>query len=167
MSDSGITITIKYGKSYEDTWMVFRGTAGEIRADILEYFGMDPDSQAGLSLSSVVVNATQIAHGKGLIATSLGATVVEETNNEPAKPSGDPWAAAASSSQGQSASAWSGSASVADAKADDLNAYILGEIEKKTTVQELKKLWAENQSFFKDAAVMAAWKAKGKALSAT
>jgi hypothetical protein len=87
--------------------------------------------------------------------------VVEETA-EPAKPTDDPWAAAANVQSGP----WPGSASVAESKKEDPNAYILGEIEKKTTVQELKKLWAENQSFFSDAAVMAAWKAKGKALSA-
>jgi hypothetical protein len=134
----------------------------EIRADILDFFGMDPATQVGLSLSSVVTNATQIAHGKGLIATALGATVVEETT-EPAKPpTDDPWAAASAT---QSAP-WPGSASVAEPTKEDPNAYILGEIEKKTTVQELKKLWAENQSFFADPAVMAAWKAKGKALSA-
>ncbi|MEU8835212.1 hypothetical protein OG763_38150 [Streptomyces sp. NBC_01230] len=158
---SELSVTIKYDKGHDATWAVFRGTTGEIRADILDFFGMDPATQVGLSLSSVVTNATQIAHGKGLIATALGATVVEETS-EPAKPTDDPWAAAANVQSGP----WPGSASVAEPKKEDPNAYILGEIEKKTTVQELKKLWAENQSFFSDAAVMAAWKAKGKALSA-
>jgi hypothetical protein len=158
---SELSVTIKYDKGHDATWAVFRGTTTEIRADILDFFGMDPATQVGLSLSSVVTNATQIAHGKGLIATALGATVVEETS-EPAKPTDDPWAAAANVQSGP----WPGSASVAEPKKEDPNAYILGEIEKKTSVQELKKLWAENQSFFSDAAVMAAWKAKGKALSA-
>lgn len=161
MSDE-ITITIKYGKGHDDSWAVFRGTPTEIRANILEFYGMDPASQQGLSLSSVVVNATQIAHGKGLIATSLGATVVEENaNEEPAKPAGDPWATASAQ---QSPSAWSGSASVTETKAADPNAYILGEIAKQTSVDGLKKLWAANQSFFSDASVMATWKAKGKSL---
>ena len=158
---SELSVTIKYDKGHDATWAVFRGTTGEIRADVLDFFGMDPATQAGLSLSSVVTNATQIAHGKGLIATALGATVVEETT-EPAKPTDDPWAAAASTPSGP----WAGSASVAESKKEDPNAYILGEIEKQTTVDGLKKLWAANQSFFSDAAVMAAWKAKGKALSA-
>ncbi|WP_405799462.1 hypothetical protein [Streptomyces sp. NBC_01506] len=151
------TVTIKYGKSYDDTWAVFKGTSAEIRANILEFFGMDPTTQQGLSLSGVVINATNIAHGKGLIATALGATVVEETapNTEPTKPTGDPWAAASASS---------GSASVTTSKQADPNAYILGEIAKKATVKELKELWAANQTFFSDPAVMAAWKAKGKAL---
>ncbi|MET8111164.1 hypothetical protein [Streptomyces prasinus] len=154
-------VTIKYGKGYEDSWVVFEGPPQEIRAEILDYFGIDPETQSGLSLSSVVVNATNVAHGKGLIATSLGATVVEETKAEPAKPTDDPWAAAAANVQ---SGPWPGSASVAEPKKEDPNAWILGEIEKQTTVDGLKKLWAGNQSFFADAAVMAAWKAKGKTL---
>jgi hypothetical protein len=156
---SELSVTIKYDKGHDATWAVFRGTTGEIRADVLEFFGMDPATQAGLSLSSVVTNATQIAHGKALIATTLGATIVEETT-EPAKPTDDPWAAA---SAAQPSGPWPGSASVTEAK-EDPNAYILGEIEKQTTVDGLKKLWAGNQSFFSDPAVMAAWKAKGKSL---
>ncbi|ATI18733.1 hypothetical protein SEA_DAUDAU_32 [Streptomyces phage Daudau] len=157
-------VTIKYGKGYDDSWVVFEGSTPEIRAEVIDYFGMDPDTQLGLSLSSIVVNATQIAHGKALIATSLGATVVSETTNEPAKPpTDDPWAAA---SAAQSSGPWPGGVSDAGAKKEDPNAYILGEIEKQTTVDGLKKLWAANQSFFADAGVMAAWKAKGKALQA-
>ncbi|MFG2923866.1 hypothetical protein ACGFYA_20450 [Streptomyces sp. NPDC048305] len=159
---SELSVTIKYDKGHDATWAVFRGTTGEIRADVMEFFGMDPATQAGLSLSSIVTNATQIAHGKGLIATSLGATVVEETS-EPARPTDDPWAAASAQ---QSSSPWPGSVSVAEPKKEDPNAWILGEIESQATVDGLKKLWAGNQSFFSDASVMAAWKAKGKALSA-
>lgn len=155
-------VTIKYGKSYDDSWVVFEGSTPEVRAEIIDYFGMDPETQRGLSLSSIVVNATNIAHGKGLIATALGATVVEETPAaSPAKPTEDPWAAA---SAAQSSGPWPGSASVTEPKKEDPNAYILGEIEKQTTVDGLKKLWAANQSFFSDASVMAAWKAKGKSL---
>lgn len=153
-------VTIKYGKGYDDSWVVFEGTSSEVRAEVIDYFGMDPDTQLGLSLSSIVVNATNVAHGKALIATSLGATVVEEKREPATPPADDPWAAA---SAAQSSGPWSGSASVPEKK-EDPNAYILGEIEKQTTVQGLKELWAKNQSFFSDASVMAAWKAKGKAL---
>lgn len=162
MSDE-ITITIKYGKGYDDSWAVFRGTPAELRANILDFYGMDPDSQRGLSLSSVVVNATNIAQGKSLVATQLGGAVIAETKNEaePAKPTDDPWAAAASAQSSAPAS----SASVAK-PSEDPNAYILGEIAKQTTVEGLKKVWAANQSFFANPDVMASWKAKGKALSA-
>ncbi|MCY0933614.1 hypothetical protein [Streptomyces sp. H34-S4] len=156
-------VTIKYGKGHDDSWVIFEGTTQEIRTDVLSYFGMDPESQRGLSLSSIVVNATNLAHGKGLIATQLGATVVEETTTEPAVPTNDPWAAAAASSPQTSQPS---SASVAKPANEGAHAWILGEIAGKTTILELKKLWAENQSFFAEPAVMDAWKAKGKVLKA-
>ncbi|MFE1842022.1 hypothetical protein [Streptomyces sp. NPDC059515] len=157
----GITVTIKYGKSYEDTWAVFKGSASEVRSDILDYFGIESDSVTGLTLSDIVTNATNIAHGKGLIATQLGATVVAEEPAPPAKPQGDPWAAIGNSSP----------VTVADqapaaSPEQDKNAWVLGEIAKKTSRAELKKFWAENQSFFADPAVMDAYKAKGKSLPA-
>ncbi|MGW8630623.1 hypothetical protein [Streptomyces sp. NPDC055793] len=158
-------VTIKYGKGHDDSWVVFEGSTQEIRTDVIDYFGMDPATLAGLSLSSIVVNATNIAHGKGLIATQLGGTVVEETPAAaPAKPTEDPWAAA---SAAQSSGPWSGSVSVAEPQAekpDDTTAWALGEIEKKTSVPELKKFWAENQALFSNEKIMNAWKARGKAL---
>ncbi|MFE0964044.1 hypothetical protein [Streptomyces fungicidicus] len=155
----GITVTIKYGKGYDDTWAVFKGNAGEVRSDILDYFGIDSDSVTGLTLSDIVTNATNIAHGKGLIATQLGATVVSEEPAPSAKPQGDPWAAIGNSTP----------VTIADqapASNEDKNAWVLGEIAKKTSRAELKKFWAENQSFFADPAVMDAYKAKGKSLPA-
>ncbi|MEU7400100.1 hypothetical protein [Streptomyces sp. NPDC044948] len=154
-----ITVTIKYGKSYEDTWAVFKGSAGEVRQDILEYFGIESDSVTGLTLSDIVTNATQIAHGKGLIATQLGATVVaQEPAEAPAKPQGDPWASVGTSQP----------VTVADQAPaqQDANSWILGEIAKQTNRADLKKLWANNQSFFSDPSVMDAYKAKGKSLPA-
>jgi hypothetical protein len=159
----GITVTIKYGKSYEDTWAVFKGGAGEVRQDILDYFGIESDSVTGLTLSDIVTNATNIAHGKGLIATQLGATVIaQEPAEAPAKPQGDPWA---SVGRGEPVRTVADQAP-ASSPEQDKNAWVLGEIAKKTTRAELKKFWAENQSFFADPAVMSAYKAKGKALPA-
>ncbi|MCM8548807.1 hypothetical protein [Streptomyces sp. STCH 565 A] len=158
----GITVTIKYGKSYEDTWAVFKGGAGEVRQDILDYFGIESDSVTGLTLSDIVTNATQIAHGKGLIATQLGATVIaQEPAPAPAKPQGDPWA-----SVGTSQPVTVADQAPASSSEQDKNTWILGEIEKQTNRADLKKLWANNQSFFADPAVMTAYKAKGKALPA-
>lgn len=156
-----LTVTIKYGKGYEETWAVFKGSPDEVREDIISYFGVMRDSVSELTLSELVVEMTSLAHGKGNIARFLGGTIIppSEAAAPPAPaPSGDPWAAAQSSTPVHT---------VADnQQAEDPNAYILGEIEKQTDVASLKRLWAENQSFFSDPSVMAAWKAKGKALSA-
>ncbi|WJN62656.1 hypothetical protein [Streptomyces phage phiScoe10] len=164
-----LTVTIKYGKGYEETWAVFKGSPDEIRADIVTYFGFQRDSVTELTLSELVVEATSLAHGKGNIARFLGGTIIppSEHNAPPQTPPAsteDPWAAATG---GQQTSAWSDAGTSQSAQPDaDPNAYILGEIEKQSSVDGLKRLWAENQSFFSDDAVMAAWKAKGKALKA-
>ncbi|QYW07950.1 hypothetical protein SEA_TRISTE_31 [Streptomyces phage Triste] len=166
-----LSVTIKYDKGHDATWMVFKGSASEIREEIAGAFGFQREAIAELTLSELVVAATDLAHGKGNAARFLGAAVLPsqgapaETTTAPAS-NEDPWAVAGSP---QSQSAWANPAAQAPAtepKAEDPNAWILGEIEKQTTVDGVKRLWASNQSFFADPVVMAAWKAKGKALSA-
>ncbi|SNS50811.1 hypothetical protein [Actinacidiphila glaucinigra] len=152
-ADGTIGVTIKYGKSYEDTWAVFRGTVAQVRALIIDYFGFESKGVTGLSLSDLVVNATNLAHGKGNIAAILDARIIPSDAPPSAPesaPADDPWAAA--------------SASQPEQKTENGSAWILGEIEKQSTLDDLKKLWAANQAMFADAAVMAAYKARGRAL---
>ncbi|MFE0771952.1 hypothetical protein [Streptomyces sp. NPDC058861] len=147
-ADGTIGVTIKYGKSYEDTWAVFRGTVRQVRELICDYFGFECKDDTGLSLSDLVVNATSLAHGKGNVASILDARIISES---PAgTPANDPWAAA--------------SAAKSEQAAGNESAWILDEIKKASSVDELKKLWASNQSMFADPAVMSAYKARGSAL---
>jgi hypothetical protein len=146
--DGTIGVTIKYGKGYEDTWAVFRGSVRQVRELICDYFGFECKLVTDLSLSDLVVNATNLAHGKGNVASILDAQIITET---PAQtPENDPWAAASAPQPEQNTS--------------NASAWILGEIEKQTTIADLQKLWAANQAMFSDPAVMAAYKARGRAL---
>jgi hypothetical protein len=148
----GITVTVKYGKGYEESWVVFRGPSiTQVREDIIDYFGMDRASVAELTLSDVVVNATNLAHGKGNVAAALGATVIKSGPTPAAteNPASSAWAQAAQQE--------------AEAPAEN---PMLARIAATTNVDELKRLWAENQAAFAEADVMAAWKARGKALKA-
>lgn len=158
--DRGLSVTIKYDKNHDATWAVFQGSPEQIREDIVSYFGFDRDTVATLSLHGLVIEATNVAHGTGLIASKLGATVVkEELNDRPATPSnpqGDPWAEAAGTQP----------ATPAAQPVSDPNAWIKGEIAKKATLDDLKKLWAANQAMFADDSVMAAYKARGQAIKA-
>lgn len=146
--DGTIGVTIKYGKGYEDTWAVFRGSVGQVRQLICDYFGFDCKYETGLSLSALVVNATNLAHGKGNIASILDARIISDTPSQPQ--ADDPWAAA--------------SASQPEQPTANASAWILGEIEKQTSIADLQKVWAANQAMFSDDAVMAAYKARGRAL---
>lgn len=147
-NDHSLTVTIKYGKGYEESWVVFKGASTEdVREQVIAYFGLDGASVAELTMSDLVVNVTNLAHGKGNAAAMLGATVIktEKTKQVKEEKADDPWA---------------------DEEEAEGPSPILARIESCQSVDELKKLWAENQSEFADAAVMDAWKARGKALSA-
>ncbi|MEU8133221.1 hypothetical protein [Streptodolium elevatio] len=159
---SETSVTIKYGKGHDDSWVVFRGTLSEIRANIMEYFGMDPESQRGLSLDSIVINATNIAHSKGLLGSQLGATVTHEqpAPAPAATPSEDPWVAATAN---QAPAPQPPAAS--EPKAEDPDAYVIGLIAQATTVEGLKRIWAENQALF-NTPLLARYKEKGKELQA-
>ncbi|EFL15308.1 hypothetical protein [Streptomyces sp. C] len=147
-ADGSIGVTIKYGAGYADTWAVFRGSVEQVRTQICGFFGFECKDWTGLSLSDLVVNATNLAHGKGNIASILDARIISDA---PAPtPENDPWAAA--------------SASTPEQPTANKSAWILGEIEKAPSLDELKKLWAANQAMFEDPAVMAAYKARGRAL---
>lgn len=146
--DRGIGITIKYGKGYEETWATFSGTNDEIRELITQYFGFESASVADLTTSELVVNATQLAHGKGNVAALLGGTVI-------------PSSSAPANDEAQNATAddvWS------QAEQNAPNP-LLAQIESCGDVEALKLLWAENQAAFSDAEVEAAYKAKGRALT--
>ncbi|OKI45125.1 hypothetical protein [Micromonospora sp. CB01531] len=149
----GVQVTIKYGRDYDDPWVTFAGMPHEIREDIVEYFDIDRDSVAGVSLSAVVATARNLATAKGTLASTFGATVIRPAQQAKA-PSGDVWAEA-----GRAAQAVQG-AKPAEPEVNPLFALIEGT----TSVADLQRLWAENQSAFEDKAVMDAWKAKGKQL---
>ena len=144
-----ITITMKYGKGFEEPWAVFRGLSSEVREDIITFFGFDRESVADLTLDSIVANGAKKAQAVRSASTALGGTVISEGTSSASEPTGDAaWATAESTPQ-----------------APD-NAGLLKAIAETDTTDALKRLWAENQALFADAAgpEMTAWKARGKAL---
>lgn len=146
---SEISVTIKYGKGYEETWAGFRGNVEDVRKDIVSYFGLDGASVADLTVNELVINVTQQAHGVVTAVRALRGTVISKAESDEAQqPSagGDPWADV-------------------EKPADPMQ-YIRDAITAATTKDALKILWAENQAVFADKALMDVWKAKGKSLSA-
>lgn len=152
----GITVTIKYGKGYEETWVVFRGSVDEVRDDLTDFFGLQRVNASNLTLSELVVNATSVAHGLGNLAAGLGATVTESHAAEPAAP-------AAPETPAPASDAWTQAA--ATTPEPPAAPSLLDNISRAPDVPALQRLWAENQAAFADPAVMDAWKARGRALS--
>ncbi|WP_329022486.1 hypothetical protein [Streptomyces sp. NBC_00690] len=142
-----MSVTIKYGQSYQDTQVAFHGPPADVRAQIIDFFGFECQHVTNLTLSELIVEATSIAHGTGDIAGILGGRIVPP--EAPADPEGkeDPW------NQAQESAPSSGSA------------WIVAEIERQKSVADLQRLWAANQAAFAEPSVMAAYKAKGRALT--
>lgn len=152
-------VTIKTGKAYDDSWYTFRGTPESIKEQIVSFFGFDSASVASLTVHEVSVNARQVAQGVAAVAVTLGGTAIGSV------PSGDGAAAqAAALGTAPASDPWAGTESAAATPAGEHP--LLARINAAATTDELKLLWADNQAAFGDEAVMAAWKARGKALQA-
>ncbi|MFF9644714.1 hypothetical protein [Kitasatospora aureofaciens] len=144
MADEGrITVTIKYGKGYDDSWAVFRGTAETVQKDIVTYFGLDGKSVSGLALSDLVVEATRTAQAATMIVKELDARIIPAPSTLKLAP-----------------------APAAPAAPEQTADGLLEQIGQCASTDDLKRLWATNQAAFSDQSVMNAWKARGRALKA-
>jgi hypothetical protein len=157
-----MTVTIKYGKGYDESWAVFRGNVWQIRADLVAYFGINVEYASGLTLHELVVAATHVAHGTGNVAAVLGGTPISATEALTGEPTGDAaWAEAEKDGK-----APYGGSPAADVTPVDPNAELIGQLQTATSVDGLKKLWVDNQAAFSDKDVKAAYSKQGKALKA-
>ena len=164
--DESVTVTVKYGKSYEDTWAVFRAPSNErLGALVGNYFGVDPEMVVGLTNHELVLNMTNVAHGSADAAALLGGVVIPASEagvSETAQTTGgNPWAGL-DENAGQDEKDWP-----ADPAKDEEEERLLSLVSASTTVTDLQKeVWVKNRSGFdKYPSVQAAYKARGKELS--
>lgn len=155
---------MKFGKGYEAPWLVFRGADVDgIKAKIAASFGMESASVAELTLADVISNASKDAVTVYSVSSSMGGTVIGKTaaSKTEAKP-----AEAKAGSHPETSPAWEPPTETAAPEAEVANP-LLARIEDQTTVSALQKLWGANKATFDaDAALMDAYKVKGKALQA-
>lgn len=156
-----VTVTIKYGKGYEETWAVFRGTVQEVREMVIDYFGITPDAITELSTHELVINVTNLAHGTGNVAAMLGGTVIAApVTAAPAITGGNPWEGLEENHTDSNAM------DPILPPQEKPNAWLYPMIADSTTVDELRRLYATHSTILEsDADVKAAWSARGKELS--
>ena len=88
-----LSATLKYGKGYEDSWLVIRAdNAADLKKAIEEATGL---SGEGLSVVDLIHNASSHVHQVSKMGTALGATVIAEKTEEPAAPAQEQAAAPA------------------------------------------------------------------------
>lgn len=143
-SDQGgaFTVTLKYGKGFEDPWLVIRGgTAEEAKRRVVDAVGLE--GAEGLTLAEVIVNAKNVVQGANAVASTLGGTAIP-----------------------RSAPKVEEQAPSAQATAEDKGADLLEQIEKLGTKKEGQQFYLSNRSAIDaDATVMSAMKDKMKKLS--
>lgn len=144
----GVSITIKTGKGYDDTWLGFTGNVSSVQMDIIETFGLV--GQEGLTLYEIVANATQVAHGVTRAVTALKGTVI------PSTPKPD--------------EAQQVTHDQAPAQEEDPYDLLMQQINADNiSIDTLRHLYADNTEMFtadtdQARAAKKAWKARGKAL---
>lgn len=156
-----ISFTVKYGKGYDESWVVFRGNIWQLRADIIAYFGIDVGYASGLTLHELGVAATHVAHGTGAVAKVLNATPISATEALTGEPTGD---AALVEAEKDTALPYGGSPT--EAAPADPNADLIQQLQTAASIADLKALWVKHQAAFTDADVKAAYSKRGKALKA-
>lgn len=146
-----MSVTLKQdGK--DGTWIVFHGTAKDIRSQIIATFDMEGQEDA--PLYDLINEATSTYKATGNLNSSLGGRVIKK---------GD----ASASSKGGSAWDRATGAGAPQEEPVDLNVVRLTKaIEDATDVPALHNLYARDKAHFEaNAELFAAWQAKGKSLS--
>lgn len=147
-----VSATIKAPESEryaaDNPWLVFEGTVESVREQIIAAFGMEETE--GLNLAELVLQAQTQMTAVFNAARGTGGKVVRGGGgaHKPLPYPGPPAPNAAP-----------------EKSEEELNRERLqAEIAAATDVDALKQLWARNQEAFKDDALMAEWRAKGKSL---
>lgn len=131
-----ISVTLKYGKGYEEPWLVIKtDTVEQAKALISEATGLPGD---GITLSDLVYNAAQHVRKINSVGSVLGGTVVTETPAEEPKP---------------------------EPQAQPADNGLAEKIDKATSKGDLTKLYLDNKSAFDaDTDLMGALQAKSATL---
>ena len=163
-----ISVTIKGdepGGKYNDakvpsTWIVFHGTPARIREQIIEVFDLGDEAKAQ-PLYSLINEVTKLFKAVNSVGSQLGGTVLSTGPTAPAESAGnggDVWAQV--DAQKADGPPWN------EEKKADADPILVA-LESAKTLDEVKQVWAENQSAFNTTeSYMSAYKARGKALSA-
>lgn len=148
MNDYGETLTVKYGSSHDSPWIVFKQPDElALREKVCAYFGIELNDVATLTMHELTLNVKAIATGSITASAMLGAVAIPAgQTNQVAAPTGNVWAG------------------LDEEEPANPFQHVIDAFNAATDVKELQTVWAANQGAFSDDAVVAAYKARGKAL---
>lgn len=137
-----LSVTIKSGKGYDDSWTVVRGVPSEVKEALVEWYAIDEGTADKLVGQQVMTLATKISHGEQVVSTVLGgvpvevSTKVSEKAEEPEPAPEEP--------QGPHP--------------------LVAEIEAAGSLEDLKRVYVKNKSSFTEQELKDAYNAKSKEL---
>jgi len=159
------SLTLKYpeAKRYEGApWIVFKGSVGQIKDQVVAYFGYDQNQIAGMTMHEITLLANQSIRQAGALAINLGATPISQENDW-GNPKGD---ADAKGAPGGNVWDQVNGGSNGGGEPSNPHAGLIGLLNEAASIEELKRLWVTNKPAFEDKAVADAYSARGKALKA-
>jgi len=165
--DLATSLTLKYPetKRYEGApWVVFKGSVGQIKDQVVAYFGYDQNQIAGMTMHEITLLANQSIRSAGALAINLGARPISQDDEQQSW--GNPQGAPEGAVKGNAVWEQVGSTPPAAAPAENPHAGLIGLLKEAATIDDLKRLWVTNKPAFEDAEVAAAYKARGQALKA-
>lgn len=169
MSDDLTTsLTLKYPetKRYEGApWVVFKGSVGQIKDQVVAYFGYDQNQIAGMTMHEITLLANQSIRAAGSFAINLGATPITQESEQQSwgNPQGAPDGAVKGSAVWDQVE---GGGNTGGGAPSNPHAGLIGLLNEAATIEDLKRLWVTNKPAFEDKAVAEAYSARGKALKA-
>lgn len=175
MTDLETSVTIKYKAGHDATWAVFKGGVDQIKSQMMRYFGIPEDVASGMSGHQLAQYATDIAQGKRTAPTTVDmgkGSWSEQGSSATTEPTMDEAVANVQQQLGgevvsdtAGGSVWDNPAPSAPAEpAGPDHSSLIAALNEAPTTDALTKLWATNKAAFDDKAVVAAYKARGKAL---
>jgi len=142
-----VSVTLK-SDSRDGTWIVFHGSTQEIRRQIIETFELFEARET--PLWELINEATSLYKAAGNASAGLGGRSLKKSEGNAA--TGSAWDKVAAGAE-------------PEPEVDPNIARLTAAIEAATTTDALRDLYARNAAHFANPDLLAAWQAKGKALS--
>ncbi|MFC0622800.1 hypothetical protein [Kribbella deserti] len=147
-----VELTLTTGGAAHSTRVRFTGSAESVRADLTAFFRLEEVSAKRASLHELAHSAIGTLSATSAAGAVLEASIEPEDTSETRSHTAEP---------DRKLSGYSGG----EAPEESALSPLLAQIAAAHDVAELRRLWAGNQAAFADAELMAAWKARGKALT--
>ncbi|WP_263729939.1 hypothetical protein [Cellulomonas sp. SG140] len=149
------TATIKFDKGYDAPWYVAYGSPEEIKAELIDAFGLDGASDAGLTTAEVIVEASRVARNLWTASSKLGGQIIGIEDNRQPIPATNPMTATSPTGEAAWDAAESAGAGKDDPPFEPNVDPLISRIRTVATKAEFALLWKANTARFAEPEIKA------------